>query len=237
MTRDLGGVVAALALAGACSSSDLHPPVIADCVPNDAGCSTSSVAASVGGGGDDASESCSAASAPGASQCIQCAGAHCCTALTACSNDATCENLLSCEQACGAVSSCFTNCQQEFAAGQATFNALESCLAGSCPVCDEAGIGDPCEDDCVVGLSCAAGGWCSKGCTTSAACAGVGPNGTNAIGQPNACLTVAGAGDVCVPGCASDADCVNFAGTFCYSTTAIDGTAVQVCYRAADASP
>jgi|HubBroStandDraft_4_1064222.scaffolds.fasta_scaffold37197_2 hypothetical protein len=131
-------------------------------------------------------------------------------------------------------------CQSNYAAGQATFNALELCLQDMCTVCGESGIGDPCSGTstgCAPGLTCIHG-WCSTDCTSggSTCATGFGPGGTNALGLPNECLTIAGYGDVCVPGCTTPTDCANFPGTFCSTTTAVTGATVQVC-SLADAGP
>jgi hypothetical protein len=108
-----------------------------------------------------------------------------------------------------------------------------------CTVCGESGIGDPCAGSntgCAPGLNCI-DGWCSIACTATTSCAGFGPNGGNALGLTNACITIPTVGDVCTPGCSTDSDCANFSGAFCLATTAVGGAAVQICSRPADAGP
>jgi hypothetical protein len=242
------GFAAALALAAACacascSSTESRPPLEPDCQPNDAGCTTQTVGGGGGGSGDSAAaSSCSGMDLSGSSQCIQCAGLHCCSELNTCLSPSNpsdpantdCKNLLDCEEAFGTSSQCTA-----FSAGQATFNALEECLTGECPVCSESGIGDPCSGTslgCAPGLTCF-DGWCTADCTSSSACSGLGPGGTNALGLANVCLTIAGTGDICVPGCSASTDCEDFTGTFCFATTAVGGAAVQVCSHTPDAAP
>ncbi len=92
-------------------------------------------------------------------------------------------------------------------------------------------MGDPCSDGyppCESTLSCN-GSWCTTPCTPTSDCAGIGPGGDNVGGTPNVCVFTAGAGDTCVPTCATDNDCVVFSGTYCKSTTALDGSTVQTC--------
>jgi hypothetical protein len=241
--RDVSAALVALLLgaAAACSAASPRPPILADCQASDAaGCSTQ-IAGSGGGPGDDsgAAVSCAGSDLSGSSQCTQCAGLRCCASLTTCFQSTDCQNLLNCEEGCGAVATCIDNCASQFPSATATFNELETCLRGMCTVCGESGIGDPCggaATGCATGLTCVEG-WCSEACTSSSTCAGLGPDGTNAVGLANACLTIAGTGDVCVPSCTTDSDCTDFAGTFCFTTTAVGGNTVQVCARAADAGP
>jgi hypothetical protein len=42
-------------------------------------------------------------------------------------------------------------------------------------------------------------------------------------------------GDFCFPGCAGDADCIAFPGTFCNIVKDVSGATVQVCATAPDA--
>ena len=242
--RSLGAGVkwlsAGLLVATACSSASPLPPLLADC---DAGCTTQT---GVGGGGvgDDSGSaaSCDQMDFSGSSQCDQCAAAQCCSALTGClsSEDTECKSLYMCEESCGGLATCVSSECGSYLGALATFNELETCLLGKCAVCSESGIGDPCTgsaNGCATGLTCT-DGWCSVDCTASTAstaCSGLGPGGTNALGFANACLTIPAAGDVCVPGCASNADCPPE--TLCLPATAVGGAMVQVCSRIADAGP
>jgi hypothetical protein len=238
--KGVGAGLVSLVVVAACSSSSSRPPLLADCEANDAGCSTQTGAGGGGTGGDSGSaSSCDQMDFSGSSQCTQCAALECCPAFTACLiEDTTCENLYNCEAACGGVATCIDTTCAPFTSAAATFNELETCLRGKCAVCAESGIGDPCgagAPSCAPALTCF-DGWCTQDCTASTMCTGLGPNGTNVLGFANACLTIAGTGDVCVPGCASNSDCdVDFADTFCFGTTDVGGTAVQVCSRLADA--
>jgi hypothetical protein len=240
--KRLGVGLVILVIFPACSSSSSRPPLLPDCQANDAGCSTQ---IGVGGGDDSGSAaSCDQMDLSGSSQCTQCAGLQCCSQLTTClgGEDPDCASLYNCEEACGGLASCVASNCGKYTSALATFNELETCLLGKCAACSESGIGDPCAgsaNGCAAGLTCLYG-WCTEDCTASSTCAGLGPNGTNALGLANACLTIVGTGDVCVPGCATDStdsDCASFAGTLCLPTTAVGGATVQVCSRIADAGP
>jgi len=234
------GLGVALALATACSSASSRPPLLGDCQANDAGCSTQ---IGVGGkGGDDSGSgaSCDQMDLSGSSQCTQCAGQQCCSALTACFNDTECVNLYDCEEGCGGVASCVKAECGMYSGALATFNEVETCLIGKCAVCTESGVGDPCTSNanCAADRTCL-DGWCTADCTAttaSTACSGLGPGGTNALGFANACLAVAGTGEVCVPGCTATSDCASFLDTLCLPMTAVGGATVSVCSRIADAS-
>jgi hypothetical protein len=233
--QGLRAIVTALALSVACSSSSSRPQLLANyCPTTDAsGCTvTSTGGAGLGPEAGSSGATCDGMDFSEASQCNQCAAEHCCTQLTTCYGSTSCLNLLNCEEAFE------PNCTTTFAAGVATFNALEDCLAGMCTACGESGVGDPCygtTTGCYPGLTCL-DGWCTEACSTSSTCAGLGPGGTNAIGQTNTCVTIAGKGDYCAPGCAgNDTNCANFAGTFCFSTTSVSDVSVTVCELTGDA--
>lgn len=192
-------------------------------------------------GTDGGTASCSTSTDDG--QCIQCLGAHCCTALEACapSNSATlaatdCQNLSSCENAC-TNSSCLSSCENSFPAGVAPLIALSSCETSDCPVCSELGVGDPCVAQgtaCLAGLSCSAL-WCTKACLHASDCEGLGAAGGNALGFANACIRTTSNGNQCSPGCAADSNCESFPGTYCLATTSVDGLSVSVCVSPPDA--
>jgi hypothetical protein len=142
-----------------------------------------------------------------------------------------CENVLTCYDACTSAS-CQQSCPSQYPGTGATlFNSLQQCISLQCPVCAQLGTGDPCANtsvQCNTGLTCP-GLWCSKPCTLSSQCTGLGANGGNFSGSANACRHIT-SGDWCFPGCASDADCTNyFAGTYCVQTTDISGNSVSVC--------
>ncbi len=123
-----------------------------------------------------------------------------------------------------------SQCEQQYGSGVFLYGNLTSCLTLNCAVCTELGAGDPCAPHgpaCNTGLTCS-GLWCTRACGGSSDCAGLGPGGGNALGPANACIRSA-AGGTCAPGCATDADCVAFPGTYCFATIASDGLSVQVC--------
>jgi len=233
-----------LALGGllviACSSSSA-PPTLGECTGNgEGGCpagSSGGGGGSSGSGGDDSgadSGACQVSSAQ--SQCDQCAGTACCSELDDCGTSVPCENVLTCYDAC-TTASCQQNCPQQYPGTGATlFNSLEQCISQKCPVCAQLGTGDPCWDttvQCNAGLSCI-DLWCTKTCTNSSQCTGLGANGGNFTGHaPNACRRIA-SGSWCFPGCASDADCTDFPGTYCVQTTDITGASVAVCQAGPD---
>ncbi len=232
LTRASTGFFATgLLIATACSASAPHPPELSECHD---GCSTPIVGAGGTSGGDDASAGC--ATTANDSQCLQCLGAHCCGLLEACIDSVDCQNLSSCTSAC-TTAACLSACDGSFPKGVTLLDALAPCETSECPVCSEAGVGDPCsaqEDACTTGLSCA-GLWCTKTCLHASDCSGLGAAGGNAFGQVNACMHSATSGAICFPGCTSDSDCSAFPGTYCLSTTSADGLSVTVCANSPDA--
>jgi hypothetical protein len=214
---------------GACSSES-RPPELGDCKAlDDASCATPvSGGGQLGSDNDAASTVCSAGSS--ASQCDVCANANCCGSLTACAALADCNNLLSCVMGCAGASACVDACDQSYSNSVTALDAIDSCLTQKCAVCTESGVGDPCTpgaSTCIAGLTCSSL-WCTKPCAHGSDCAGIGPDSGNFTGEPNACMATSG-GVLCTPGCATNADCGDFPGTFCVSTTSFDGLTVSVC--------
>lgn len=214
---------------GACTSESL-PPELGDCTPTgDASCMPSNIGSgALAGGSEGGSAACNAGAS--ASQCDVCANANCCAALSTCAASTQCDNLLSCVMGCAGASACVSGCEGTYSGSVATLDAIDSCVALKCAVCAQAGVGDPCAagaSTCVAGLTCSAP-WCTKPCARSTDCAGIGPNGGNFTGEPNACVSTGGV-ELCAPGCATNADCGDFVGTFCASTTSVDGLAVSIC--------
>jgi hypothetical protein len=220
--------LAALVVLGACSS-ELLPPAIGDCSgAGDASCAESPTTSVAVSGGDGGSSICNAGAS--ASQCDTCANAHCCTQLSMCTTTNQCNNLLSCVMGCGGASACIDGCNQTYPASVPTLEAIDTCLTLECAVCAEAGVGDPCTpgaSTCVADLTCSALG-CTQECAHSSDCGGIGANGGNLTGQPNACIATAH-GEFCSPGCATNDDCARFPGTFCATTTSVDSLAVSIC--------
>jgi hypothetical protein len=147
-----------------------------------------------------------------------------------CTTSSECNNLYSCVMGCAGVSACIEGCDQTYPASVPTLAAIDTCLALKCAVCAESGVGDPCApgaSTCIAGLTCSAL-WCTKTCAHSSDCAGIGANGGNFTGQPNACISTVH-GELCSPGCATNADCASFPGTFCATTTSVDALAVSIC--------
>lgn len=221
----------------ACSSNDARPPASGDCVVVDGStCTTSVIGGGSSGGEGGADGGCSVSA--GDSQCGQCGTASCCSELEQCSNSTDCTNLLSCENTCSGGSACLTACEHQFPAGVSGLQLVSSCLATDCPICAESGVGDPCGPQfaaCETGLTCS-GLWCTKGCVLSSDCAGIGGAGSNTLGFANVCMATSH-GDLCTPGCAGAAGaCADFPGTYCFATTAADGSNASVCTALPDAS-
>jgi hypothetical protein len=232
-------LVLAVLLVGACSSTSA-PPTLGDC-SGDGGCGRSSSGGGTSsgggddGGGDDATGgACSVSTS--LSQCDQCVGNDCCADLQTCQESTSCENLLACVDAC-TTQACQTTCEQKYnGVASTTYQALLLCISQKCAVCDELGAGDPCGASsvaCNAGLTCG-GLWCTRACAKASDCVGLGANGGNFTGNPNACRHLT-TGDFCFPGCSSDTDCTDFPGTYCLQTTDLVGTAVSVCAAGPDA--
>ena len=172
--------------------------------------------------GSDAPSAC--ADLVGESTCATCVANSCCDSYNACENDNACVALLDCATG---DSSCINDNQS----GQAHANALNDCLTNQCPICSEAGIGDPCGTGgvtCATGLTCT-GLWCTKSCAGDSDCAGIYMNGENASGGENRCAINGENAAVCFPGCATTADCGSNTGTTCLEYTASVTGTTDVC--------
>jgi hypothetical protein len=166
----------------------------------------------------------------GASACHQCTASSCCAPSTACDADAECTALVACEARCTA-STCITDCETTHAGGVSLFRAYFDCLSGSCPICAQSGVGDPCTTDasnCAPGLTCN-GLYCTRGCVGDSDCAGAFDDGLNGSGGANVCAINGQKAAVCFPGCSSSKDCATYDGTTCVSDTASVSGSVQVC--------
>jgi hypothetical protein len=233
----------AFVVLGACSSQPL-PSALGNCVVvGDSSCASAHLGGgAVGSAGnsdgsvDDVDNGASGCSAgPSASQCQACVSANCCAYLNACTASTECSNLLSCVLACAGagVSACIDGCNGRYQGSVTALNDVESCLTLKCPICSESGIGDPCApgvDACISGLTCN-DFWCTSPdrCTKGSDCLGIGPNGGNDLGFANECIAI-GSGNFCTPSCVIDTEssgCVS--GTFCHTTTSVDGLTVSVC--------
>ncbi len=230
----IGYVATCLLLAAACSASDTHPPELGAC---DSNCSVAPVGAGgTSGGAGDAAVAANCSTTTNDSQCLQCLGSNCCTMLNACLGNPDCQNLLSCENAC-TDSACLSMCKADFPNGVLILDNLTPCETSRCPVCSQSGTGDPCvpgETTCNVGLSCV-GLWCSKTCLHASDCVGLGASGGDSRGQTNSCVHSSSSGDICFPGCTTDADCEPFPGTFCLSFTSVDALPATICASSRDA--
>jgi hypothetical protein len=232
---------ALLALAlWACSSPPAHPPELGNCVPADGGACTYAPTGGDGGGvvgvapptmvdGSTGSSACTVSASD--SLCNQCLSARCCDPLNACTNSATCWTLNNCETSptCLGGAACVAVCEGKYMSAVTLYAELTSCLALDCAVCNELGVGDPCTPQgtaCNPGLTCN-GSWCTKACAGPSDCTGLGPSGANTLGLPNACVTTTG-GNLCAPGCITDADCTDFPATYCVSTTSANASQVPV---------
>ncbi len=235
----LASVAAPWLVVSACSVSPARPPELGTCEFGDASCPVSIISGGTQGGeeeGGTSSITCQVSA--GDSRCDQCANASCCQPLSMCSESLDCQNLLNCErQTCTGALDCVGNCQSQAPKGVALLDSLTTCIEAKCPVCSQLGIGDPCSPfgiACNPGLVCN-GLWCSKACTRSTDCVGLGAGGGNALGLPNACIFAAAVGDECQPGCNQDSDCSEFPGSFCFATSSSEGAAVRVCVPPPDA--
>ena len=108
-----------------------------------------------------------------------------------------------------------------------TGQSLGACAAAS--NCARA-VGDPCTSN----AQCASGsctGWCEAACSAaSPTCPASASSLFNAEGFPNWCEATATKGDLCFPGCGSDADCTVYGtGLTCKSFTSVDGLVEKVC--------
>lgn len=221
----------------ACSAEDAHPPASGGCVAVDGStCKTTVIGSSSGGEGGADGGGCPVSA--GDSQCGICATTSCCSELVECNSSTDCTNLLSCENTCSGDSACLTACEKQYPTGVSTLQLVSSCLARDCPVCGESGVGDPCGPQypaCVTEATCN-GLWCTAACVRSSDCAGIGADGANTLGFANVCMATSH-GDLCTPGCAGASNaCADFPGTYCFATTAADGTSVSVCSALPDAS-
>jgi hypothetical protein len=239
--------IAAVLVVFACSSSSSRPPTENGC--KGTGCIGGG---SGGGGGSSGGASSSGSIADSgegditticgvpsnASQCSLCLANQCCTQLTGCRTDMNCYNIDLCVIRCGGGSTCINTCEASFAAGTSLYEALSSCAQG-CAICLESGTGDPCGGlgsyPCTVNLTCN-GLFCSRTCVTDSDCTGIGPEGGNYIGNPNACIKTTGGLQACAPGCTSPGDCAAFAGTICRTATDASDTTVSVCGSVSDAA-
>jgi hypothetical protein len=165
----------------------------------------------------------------GASECSKCQDTSCCAVLTTCAQNAECVALVKCEGNCGD-SSCIADCQTQHAAGKADLAAYSSCVSGSCPVCSQEGVGDPCtaDSDCPSPLTCS-GLWCTKSCAGDPDCAGAFDNGQNRYSGTNTCAVNKLKAAICFPACTSDADCAPYAGTTCVSDPTPNNGVTHIC--------
>lgn len=233
-----------LALVHACSPTS-RPGEIPNCVPAEGGppC-TGAGGSGSSGGGSDGGGFC--AGYPDATACDACTGSSCCKQITACSASTSCINLYNCETACSGAQACISSCQSQYPTGGDTLNQLLDCLTDYCPVCAQAGIGDPCSPvvsgyypcEPNLELTCSGDGWCTKACVHSSDCTGLGTGGLNDIGEPNYCMILSD-GYYCAPGCTGSATaCEDFPGTYCLTgAMSADNPAqtVDVCWPLADA--
>jgi hypothetical protein len=197
----------------------------------DAGCSVPSTSSGGGPGPEDDAAATSSGCEVSASDslCNQCAYSDCCSFISACFATADYTNLSNCIAGCQDNLPCVGSCESTYPQGMGAYDAIGSCVTTKCAVCGEASVGDPCGAvSCVAPLSCD-GRYCTKACARSSDCTGIGAGGGNVGGTNNVCVFVPSAGDTCVPECVAESDCTAFPGTYCESTTAIDGSPVQIC--------
>ena len=229
----LASVAAPWLVVSACSVSPARPPELGACDVGDASCPVSVISGGTQGGeGEGGTGPIACPVSAGDSQCDQCVDAKCCQPFATCNDSLDCGNLLRCEQqTCTGALDCVANCEMQSPKGVALLNSLTTCIEARCPVCSQLGIGDPCTPfgvACNPGLVCN-GFWCSKACTRSTDCVGLGVGGGNTLGLPNACIVTATVGEECQPGCNQDSDCSEFPGSFCFVTTSAVGTSVSFC--------
>lgn len=228
----VAGSVLAWIAAVACSSQS-RPSELGECTPSP-GTTCTSGSGSSGGSSDGGVTACEA---DGGDECDQCGAQNCCSQYVTCEGDTTCANLLSCEDSCTTLA-CLNSCTNQYPTAVSELQLITSCLNSRCPVCAQSGVGDPCGNGysaCQVGLSCN-GEWCTKACSQSSDCTGLGAGGANTVGYPNVCV-VTSTSALCTPECTStSAGCEYFVGSYCGSATAIGNTTVSVCLPPPDAS-
>jgi hypothetical protein len=149
-----------------------------------------------------------------------------------------CNNIGVCVTRCGGGSACINMCEQTYPTGTAAYEALLGC-SQACATCTESGTGDPCGGlssyPCATNLSCN-GQWCTRTCSQDSDCNGLGQNGGNYLGLPNACVQTTAGILTCTPGCSSAGDCSAFSGTTCRIATDVSGGMVSVCGSISDAA-
>jgi hypothetical protein len=200
----------------------------------DAGCHIGTVGGGSSGTGTDGevtgtNPACPVNSAD--SLCDQCAFDQCCSNFTMCSESSECSALLGCIEGCMASALCIQSCESTYALGVSGYDEIANCVLGRCQACNESGTGDPCTAGypaCIAPLSCN-GIYCTKQCAVSSDCLGIGAQSGNIVGTANVCVDVPGLGNTCVPACSSANGCNSYAGTYCQTTTSVEGTTVQVC--------
>jgi hypothetical protein len=169
-----------------------------------------------------------------------CLAMGCCTELQGCANDLSCGNLLVCIDHCAGDATCINTCNNSYPTGTSLYQTLSSCSQSHCGVCAELGTGDPCgalsASACSANLTCNM--WCTRTCNQDSDCNGLGPNGGNYLGRPNACIHPTGGLQYCAPGCDPTmlGDCTGFPGTICRTATDVSGATVSVCGSASDAA-
>jgi hypothetical protein len=226
----LGSIAIFVAAAVACSSSSM-PPLAGNCDPTtNARCGTSSGTSGSSGGEGGTSSACQT---DAGTACDECAAQNCCSEYATCASTSGCVALLDCEDDCLAsadISTCQQQCQTQYPAAASTLQLFTTCATSRCTICSQSGVGDPCSTGyapCTTSLSCN-GRWCTKDCSATSDCAGIGVDGDNVTpGTANTCVQ-----GVCVPGCNSNTDCQDFPASLCNSMRAIDGTLQSVCTSA-----
>lgn len=129
-----------------------------------------------------------------------------------------------CVEACTTNSDCTSACCIPLQGGG------NACGAASlCSTTGTTGIGDLCSsgDQCVSGQC---NGWCTASCASSASCDGKLTAGTNSSGQMNTCILTVSNTRLCAPNCASNNDCLKFAGATCKNLTNTFGGPAKVCW-------
>jgi hypothetical protein len=81
-------------------------------------------------------------------------------------------------------------------------------------------LGDPCTKNSQCTHGTCGSEWCTSTCTSNSAC------GSNSSGEMNSCVPNSNGEFICVPGCSTPADCLNYPGTTCAQ---IEGGTAFVC--------
>lgn len=158
-------------------------------------------------------------------------GDVCTTNVECCGNaagTATCVNYggalgTRCGATCTSGATCSSGCCTPLTTGGGACAPATYCVGGTGDACTST-TQCPAADYCATTL-----GYCSRTCSSSGDCNGIGSGGVNTTnGEYNFCIRTTGASD-CRAGCATNADCTAYPGTYCRTVTGASGASLTVC--------